>query len=109
MAFPWLAAAIIGSSLAPMIFGGGRGGTERVTEVPPTGWQDPMMGMMSPLIADMLVRRMGGFGEGSSIYSPWASKIMEMLGGEFPKILAGYGRETPSPGVVRRPQLAGGI
>jgi len=70
---------------------GGRGEQQRVTEteVPPAGWQDPMLGMMSPLIADILMRRMGSFGQGSSTYSPWASKIMEMLGGQFPQIIAG--------------------
>lgn len=80
------------------LFIGGKGQQQRVTEteVPPAGWQDPMLGMMSPLIADMLMRRMGSFGKGSSIYSPWASKIMEMLGGQFPQIISGAGGTRPS-------------
>lgn len=80
------------------LFAGGRGQQQRVTEteVPPAGWQDPMLGMFSPLIADILMRRMGSFGQGSSVYSPWASKIMDMLGGEFPKLLTGA-RGVPSP------------
>jgi len=110
MAFPWMAAATIASSLLPFIFGG-TGEQRRVTEteVPPAGWQDPMLGLMSPLIADILSRRIGGFGEGSSVYSPWVSKIIEMLGGQFPQILRGAG--APEGIVTRRPALAtsGGI
>ena len=96
MAFPWLAAAIIASSLLGL---GGKGGQQQrvtETEVPPAGWQDPMLGMMSPLIADMLTRRMASFGQGSSVYSPWAQKIVEMLGSQFPQILAG-GRDPFNP------------
>jgi hypothetical protein len=75
------------------LFAGGRGQQQRVTEteVPPAGWQDPLLGLMSPLIADILTRRIGSFGQGSSVYSPWAQKIVEMLGGQFPEILAGAG------------------
>lgn len=93
MAFPWLALAVGIPSLLQLLGAGGRGEQQRVTEteVPPGGWQDPMLGLMSPLIADMLMRRMGSFGQESSVYSPWAQKIMEMLGGQFPQILAGAG------------------
>ena len=99
MAFPWLAAATIASSLLGL-FAGGKGQQQRVTEteVPPAGWQDPMLGMFSPMIADILMRRMGSFGQGSSVYSPWASKIMEMLGGQFPQIIAGGAGSSP-PGI----------
>lgn len=100
MAFPWMAAATIASSLLPLLFGGG-GQQQRITEtqVPPGGWQDPMLGMMSPLIADILSRRMAGFGQRSSVYSPWAQKIVDMLGGQFPQILSG----------ATAPSFAGGI
>lgn len=88
--FPWLAAATIASSLLPLFFGG-RGEQQRVTEtqVPPGGWQDPMLGVLSPLVADILTRRLSGFGEESSVYSPWIQEIIEMLGTQFPDILAG--------------------
>lgn len=97
MAFPWMALAVGLPSLLGLLGAGGRGEQQRVTEteVPPAGWQDPMLGLMSPLIADMLTRRMASFGQGSSVYSPWASKIMEMLGTQFPQILAGAGRSNP--------------
>ena len=93
MAFPWLALAVGIPSLLGLLGAGGRGEQQRVTEteVPPAGWQDPMLGMMSPLIADMLMRRVGGFGAESSVYSPWAQKIMEMLGTQFPEILKAGG------------------
>ena len=106
MPFPWLALAVGLPSLLGLMGAGGRGEQQRVTEteVPPAGWQDPMLGMMSPLIADMLMRRMSGFGQGSSVYSPWAQKIIEMLGTQFPKILAGAGSARP-PGLPG----AGGI
>lgn len=97
MAFPWAALAFAVPSFLQLLGLGGRGEQQRVTEteVPPAGWQDPMLGMMSPLIADMLMRRMGSFGQGSSVYSPWAQKIMEMLGSQFPEILAGAGGASP--------------
>lgn len=86
----------IGAMLLPTLlsfFGGGGGETRQRTEqeVPPQGWQDPMLGLFSPLLADILSRRMSSFGQGSSVYSPYASQIMEMLGGQMPKILAGAG------------------
>jgi len=112
MAFPWLALAVGIPSLLGLLGAGGRGEQQRVTEteVPPAGWQDPMLGMMSPLIADMLMRRVGGFGAGSSVYSPWAQKIMEMLATQFPQILEGAGRSLPStqPGVITPSSLGGG-
>jgi len=97
MAFPWMALAVALPSILGLMGVGGRGEQQRVTEteVPPGGWQDPMLGLFSPLIADILTRRMGAFGQGSSIYSPWASKIMEMLGSQFPQILAGAGGTSP--------------
>ena len=112
MAFPWLALAVGIPSLLQLLGVGGRGEQQRTTEteVPPAGWQDPMLGMMSPLIADMLTRRMASFGQGSSVYSPWAQKIMEMLGSQFPQILAGAGRPTTpgQPGLITPGSLGGG-
>jgi len=92
MPFPWMALAVGAPLLLQLMGLGGRGEQQRVTEteVPPAGWQDPMLGLMSPLIADILTRRMGAFGKGS-VYSPWAQKIMEMLGSQFPQILEGAG------------------
>jgi len=108
MAFPWAALAFAIPSILSL-FTGGRGEQQRVTEteVPPGGWQDPMIGLISPLIIDILTRRMGGFGKGSSVYSPWASKIMEMLGGQFPQILAGAGSPL-TPGSPISPFGIGG-
>lgn len=96
----WQALAFAIPSLIGLF--GGRGGEQtRVTEteVPPAGWQDPMLGMFSPLIADILSRRMASFGKGSSVYSPWAQKIVEMLGGQFPQILAGAAAPSPTGGM----------
>ena len=97
MPFPWMALAVGLPSLLGLLGAGGRGEQRRETEteVPPAGWQDPMLGLMSPLIADMLTRRMASFGQESSVYSPWAQKIMEMLGSQFPQILAGAGAAKP--------------
>lgn len=94
MAFPWLALAVGLPSLLGLMGAGGRGQQQRVTEteVPPAGWQDPMLGLLSPLITDMLTRRMSSFGPESSVYSPWAQKIIDMLGTQFPEILSGAGR-----------------
>jgi len=112
MAFPWLALAVGLPSLLGLLGAGGRGEQQRVTEteVPPAGWQDPMLGLMSPLIADMLTRRMASFGQGSSVYSPWAQKIMEMLGTQFPQILEGAGRSALpiQPGLITPGSLGGG-
>ena len=110
MAFPWMALAVGIPSLLGLLGAGGRGEQQRVTEteVPPAGWQDPMLGMMSPLIADMLMRRVGGFGAGSSVYSPWAQKIMEMLGGQFPQILEGAGAPSPTGGAPPFNPFGGG-
>jgi len=82
------------------LFGGGRGKQERVTETetPPAGYQDPMIGLISPLIIDIIMRQMRGYGRGSSVYSPWAQRIMDMLGGEFSGILSGAGSSLPPSG-----------
>ena len=112
MAFPWAALAFAVPSILQLFGVGGRGEQQRVTEteVPPSGFQDPMLGLMSPLIADILTRRIGSFGEGSSVYSPWASKIMEMLGTQFPQSLSGAGAGSPPPlfGGTERPIFRGG-
>ena len=92
----WQALAFAIPSLLGLFGGGGSQQRTTETEVPPGGWQDPMLGLMSPLIADMLTRRMSSFGQGSSVYSPWAKKIMDMLGGQFPQILAGAAAPSPA-------------
>lgn len=110
MAFPLAALAFAIPSILQLFGAGGRGEQQRVTEteVPPAGFQDPMLGLMSPLIADILTRRLGSFGQGSSVYSPWASKIVEMLGGQFPQILSGFGTSPPESVTPSRPIYRGG-
>lgn len=110
MPFPWMALALGIPSILQLMGVGGRGEQQRVTEteVPPGGWQDPMLGLMSPLIADMLTRRMASFGPQSSVYSPWAQKIMEMLGGQFPQILSGAGAPSPTGGAPPFNPFGGG-
>ena len=100
MAFPWLAAAIgIPALLNLFKGGGGRQQTVRETEVPPRGYQSPMVGMLDPLLIDMLLRNIrtwGGYGQGGRTggsYSPYVDQIINMLGTKtFPKLFQGYGR-----------------
>ena len=97
MPFPWMALAMLGSSLIPAL-AGGKGKQQQVTtqQVPPRGYQSPMLGLMDPLIMEMLMKNMkymqssrlpggGRFGTGS------IDKILGLLGGQWDKLLAGYG------------------
>lgn len=111
---PWMAIATLGSTLLPMLFGGkGKQRQETTQMVPPRGYQSPMLGLMDPLIMEMLMKNMkymqssrlpggGRFGTGS------VDKILGLLGGQWDKLLAGYNRPSGIPGGIR-PATRGGM
>ena len=99
MAFPWLPLAIVASSVLPSLFGKGRNQEiVKETEMPPRGYQSPMVGMLDPLLVDILLRNLrtwGGAGVGgqaTGAYSPYVDQILKMLGERtFPQLMSGYG------------------
>ena len=114
MPFPWMALATLGSALIPAIsgaYGKGKQRQETTQMVPPRGYQSPMLGLMDPLIMEMLMKNMkymqssrlpggGRFGTGS------VDKILGLLGGQWDKLLAGYNRPS-SIGGARSPYRGG--
>lgn len=96
MPFPWMALAMLGSALIPAL-GKGKGKQYQQTtqKVPPRGYQSPMMGLMDPLMTEMIMRKFkslqssrlpggGMFGTGS------IDKILGLLGGNWDKLIRGY-------------------
>ena len=91
------AALGIGSILAPLIFGGGSEQKQVTeTEIPPAGFQDPMLPVMSPAILQMLLQNLQSWGAPSgpkgtvgTFQSPMIQDMMRMIGMEWPKIMKG--------------------
>lgn len=106
---PWTAIAMGASALLPLLFGGKNQQTQVTeTEIPPTGFQDPMLPVMSPMILQMLLKNMQAWGGPSgpkgttgTFFSPgMMGDILKLIGGEWPKVLAGARGEDPQS---RRP------
>ena len=109
MAFPFLPLAIIGSAIISALSGGDKAQQTTTTTAPPRGYQSPMLGLLDPYAADLLIRNLKGwtsgttFGGGTSSSSPYADAILALLGKNMPQLLAGYG----TSGIKKR--LPGGI
>ena len=117
MAFPFLPLAIIGSAIISALSGGGKAQQTTTTTAPPRGYQSPMLGMLDPYMADMLIRNLKGwtsgttFGGGTSSSSPYADAILSILGKNIPNLLAGYGtsgRTSLLPRQITKSALARG-
>lgn len=123
MAFPWMAIAMLGSQILPMLFGKQtpeeRTTTqETISETPPSGYQSPLLGLADPLAFEMLLRNMGlfsgaGMPGGVGPASPQIANILQLLGSEWPKLLEGYssggglrpsGQAVTTPGGRVRPR-----
>lgn len=98
MPIPWLALATIGSTLAPLIFGGGKEQKQVTeTEIPPAGFQDPMLPVMSPMILQMLLKNLGAWGGATgpggttgTFFSPeMMGDVMKLIGSEWPTLMKG--------------------
>lgn len=99
----WIPAAIMAAStLANLIFGGGKDqpqqqDTETITETSKTGWQDPSIGFMSPYVIKMLLSNLGSMqgmgmpkGYGGLGMGDWTNDIMAMFEQAWPEIMQGY-------------------
>ena len=97
MPFPWMALAMLGSALIPSL-GKGKGKQYQQTtqQVPPRGYQSPMMGLMDPLMMEMIMKnfkylqssRLPG---GGRFASPNVDKILGLLGKNWGNLIQGYG------------------
>ena len=114
--FPWMALAVGIPALIQALGLGGRGRQEQVTEteVPPAGYQSPLLGFADPMVFETLLRRMQSFGAPSQMlggtagagYSPWIDDMIAMLGREWPTLMGGVGgrgRGEARPGTIIRP------
>jgi len=109
MAFPWAVVAALLPIIYDVLKGGGGAEQVTTTTAPPRGYQSPMLGLLDPYAADLLIRNLKGwtsgttFGGGTSSSSPYADAILALLGKNMPQLLAGYG----TSGIKKR--LPGGI
>ncbi len=103
MPIPWAAIAGVGSILAPLLFGGGGSEQKQVTEteIPPAGYQSPMLPLADPMILQMLLQNMqswggpaGPKGTTGAAYTPMIQDLMKLIGSEWPKLMGG----VQSPG-----------
>jgi len=111
----WEAIATLGSVFLPMLFGGKGKQTQETTQVvPPSGYQSPMVGLMDPLVMEMLLNNMkymqssrlpgGGRFGGTSI-----DRILSLIGSQWDKLMAGYGSGGSKIGGSARPMTTGGM
>lgn len=88
--------------LGPMIFKGLSGGSTdssgrqtRTVTTPASGYQSPLVGLLDPLMTQMLGQNMKrganwGWPAGQGIDTSWIDQMLTLLGGEWPKLLEGY-------------------
>lgn len=96
MSFPFMALAMLGSALAPALFKGkGKQVQTTTQQVPPRGYQSPMMGLMDPLMNELILRNLKYFQSsrlpgGGRFASPNIDRILGLLGKNWGGLIRGY-------------------
>lgn len=118
MADPWMIGAILAQVLLPMLLGRGKQTQERVTEteIPPRGYQSPLVGLADPMAFESILRNLQSHsgwgwpaGSGRGQASPQIAELLKLLQGEWPKLMSGYKNlgATAGPGGGRRTSMRG--
>ena len=105
MAFPFMALAMLASSLIPAL-AGGKGKQKQTTtqKVPPRGYQSPMMGLMD-LLKNMKYFQSSKLPGGGRFGSGSIDKILGLLGGNWDKLIGGYSQTAKPPSYAPRSGL----
>jgi len=105
MAFPWMAAATIFSSLLGLLGNKQQGAApgyqlptrQTTTNTQPVGYQSPMLGLADPAMFESLLRNLGAYSNwgGKSIGGPFIGEILKLMQEKtWPTLLKQYGSDT---------------